>query len=141
MKPVKPEKPRPDFPLFPHASQQWAKKIKGKLHYFGEWSDWTSAEQRYLDEGEYLHGDRRPPTALLTIDQLPGSFYGDKECHYREGGISDVAAKEYKTSCDVILAHFGQSLAVESLTHEDFTKLRKALAKGKPMPRRLSNEG
>ena len=34
-KPTRVGKPRPDFPLFPDATNRWAKKVRGKLHYFG----------------------------------------------------------------------------------------------------------
>ena len=44
---TRPEKPTPDFPLFPHRNGQWAKKVKGKLLYYGPWSDPQGALARY----------------------------------------------------------------------------------------------
>ena len=29
------QKPRKDFPLFPHQTGRWCKKVRQKLHYFG----------------------------------------------------------------------------------------------------------
>ena len=33
------EKPRPDFPLFPHQCGRWAKKVRGKFVYFSKVAD------------------------------------------------------------------------------------------------------
>jgi integrase len=43
----KPEKPYPEFPLYPHGNGQWAAKVNGKREYFGPWSDPDAALKRY----------------------------------------------------------------------------------------------
>ena len=84
----KPAKPRPDFPLFAHATGRWAKKIKGKLHYFGPWADPDAALARYVEERDDLYAGRKPRrkgeglTVKDLINKFPDSnvFYVD--CRY-----------------------------------------------------------
>jgi hypothetical protein len=53
-KPTKPSKPAPDFPLFAHATGRWAKKIRGRLIYFGKWNEPEAALAKYEAEKDTL---------------------------------------------------------------------------------------
>jgi hypothetical protein len=71
---TRPGKPFPDYPLFAHRNGQWAKKIRGKLHYFGPWSDPRGALLRYEKEKDDLAAGREPrpdePSDALTVHQM-----------------------------------------------------------------------
>ena len=56
----RPGKPYPDFPLFPHATGRWAKKINGRFAFFGPWGDPHGALERYLSERDELYAGRVP---------------------------------------------------------------------------------
>src|SRR5262249_5798104 len=84
---VKPTKPYPEYPLFPHNNGCWAKKIRGKLHYFGPWvsSDTSdhgadAALQKSLAEKDDLHAGRapRPDPAAATVRDAANAFLNHK---------------------------------------------------------------
>jgi integrase len=127
----KPAKPRPDFPLFPHATRRWAKKIRGKLHYFGPWDDPDGAEANYNAQKEALHAGRkpRPEPGGLTVKEVCNLFLNAKKAAVEQGRLSPLTWGDYKTACDEIVAAFGKSRLVSDLRPDDFAALRARLAK------------
>src|SRR5688572_16950096 len=87
---AKPAKPYPDFPLTPHASGKWMKKIRGCIHYFGAWAKrvggkfvrvegdgWKEALDAYKAVADDLHAGRTPRvggTEGPTVAGLCNSF-------------------------------------------------------------------
>jgi integrase len=129
--PVKPAKPRPDFPLFPHAAGVWAKKIRGKLHYFGPWNDPEGALKKYLKQKDALHAGRKPRPDLegTTVKELVNEFLDAKEASRDAGELTARSWQDYKAACDLIVSHFGKGRLVADLAPDDFAALRNKMAK------------
>ncbi|HEY2911110.1 MAG TPA: hypothetical protein VGI99_12740 [Gemmataceae bacterium] len=63
-------KPYKDFPFFLHSTGQWAKKISGKMHFFGV--DVEAAADRHSREKEALYAGHKPGPApgAVTVRDL-----------------------------------------------------------------------
>ena len=140
----KPEKPHPDFPLFPHATGRWAKKVRGKLVYFGKIEGdekGQAAHDRWLDQKDDLLAGRRPRTKNddLTLEDLCNLFMERKEQLLNNGEIVQATFDDYHRSCERTLSVFGKRRLVVYMVAEDFATLREDLTKNYGLVR-LGNE-
>jgi integrase len=128
---AKPSKPYPDFPLFPHATRRWAKKIRGKLHYFGPWDNPTAALDAYLAQKDDLHAGRkpRPDPDALTVKTLGNAFLNHKQALVDASELSPRTWLNAKEATDLLVAHFGKQRAVADLGPDDFADLRSRMVK------------
>jgi integrase len=129
-KQAKPKKPYADFPLFPHATKRWAKKIRGKLHYFGRWDDPDAALQKYLDEKDDLHAGRTPRSIGdgITVADLCNQFLNSKRSLLKSRELSEKTFQIYFRACSTIVGAFGKNRLVDDIVASDFGKLRSSLA-------------
>lgn len=141
----KPQKPYDGFPMFPHATGRWAKKIRQKLHYFGKIADDPKGEkalQQLNREWPYLSEGRTPPPIDTgdgcTLRTLCNSFLTAKRNKIPAGELTPRSFEDYYGVCDLLIAHFDRDRRVDDFRPDDFARLRKAMAE-KWGPVRLRN--
>ncbi len=129
-KPAKPSKPSPDFSLFPHAAGVWAKKIRGRLVYFGPWDDPGGALKKYLEQKDDLHSGRapRPDATALTVKDVANHFLNAKKQAVEAGELSPRTLADYRSIMEMLLDGLGKRREVASLTPADFAALKSKLA-------------
>jgi integrase len=130
---AKPKKPRPDFPLFPHATGRWAKKVRGKFHYFGKCADdpkGRAALELWLGQKDDLLAGRQPRTKRdgLSVVDLCNQFLHAKKARVATGELAEATWNQYHLTCQRLANVFGQRL-VEDLRGVDFDRLRDEFAK------------
>jgi integrase len=117
--------------LFAHASGQWAKKIRGKMHYFGAWADPDAALKKYLEQKDDLHAGRKPRSdpEALTVKDAANAFLIHKMELRDAGELSPRTWTDYKEVCDLLVSAFGKARLVSDLGPDDFAGLRKKMTK------------
>jgi integrase len=138
----KPAKPRSDFPLFAHATKRWAKKIRGKMHYFGPWDDPEGSLNRYLEQRDDLFAGRKPRPKdddRLTLQDLVNHFLTHKRNIADAREITERTFAEYYSTCELLIGTFGDYRVVSDLRPDDFEALRAKLVKKKWGPVTLGN--
>lgn len=144
-RPAKPEKPTPDFPLFPHASGVWAKKIAGRMRYFGPWSDPDGALRRYKLERSDLERGRRPRQmatghAQLTVKDACNHFLHAKAKQRDSGDIVPRTWTEYERTALFLMNALGRDRDVADLDAQDFVELRAKMVEQGLGPVSIGNE-
>jgi integrase len=136
----KPRKPA-GHPCFPHANGYWAKKVRGKLHYFGRWRDdprGNRARELWVGQRDDLLAGREPRKAdgELTVAGAVNAYLTAKRRLVETAELREVTWAEYHAICGDLVREIGRNRPVSDLTPMDFEKLRAALA-ARMGPKRL----
>mgnify|MGYP002629436439 CR=1 FL=1 len=122
-------------PLFQHQTGQWAKKIKGRMVYFG--ADYDTALATYVQERDEWEAGRNPRKhgkaasrpGCVTLSDVVNSFLAFKERQVGEGELSQRTFIDYYKTCIRLIDHFGKSISVDTLTSADFGRYRDTFPK------------
>jgi len=124
----KPAKPHKDYPLYRHKTGQFAKKIRGKTHYFG--TDPDQALAKYLKEKDDLLAGREPINEGMTVKELCNQFIDSKKKRVKSGELTPRSLHDYQQTCEKIIKTLGAGRRVIGLRPLDFENLRASYSCG-----------
>jgi integrase len=109
----------------------WAKKIRGKMYYFGKWDDPDGALAKYNEQKEELHSGRkaRPAPDAVTVKDVANAFLNAKKNLVDAGQLSPSTFLNYKAAAAITVSILGKGRLVGDLRADDFATLWRAMAK------------
>jgi len=130
---AKPSKPYPSFPLTAHNNGQWCKKIRGKIHFFGVWSDPEIALSSYLRVAEDLHAGRKPRSNLvpegLTVKDVCNHFLTYQLAKVEAGEITPRWFEDCRRVAECFAKFAKSGRVVADLAAQDFQEFRQGIVR------------
>ncbi|MEA2708129.1 MAG: hypothetical protein QOF78_730 [Phycisphaerales bacterium] len=131
---MKPQKPHPDFPLFPAPNGQWAKKIKGggdaksKPYYFGSWKEDPKGDRAIRSYDARLagilagtdHFRHLAATATTTVGDLVTRYLAQRWLDAKAGTLAKVTYGHYNRELRAFAAWVKEATPVAALKPEHF---------------------
>jgi integrase len=111
--------------LFAHRSGQWAKKIRGRLRYFGKWDDPWGALERYQQQKDDLHAGREPrATGGTEVRDVVNHFLTAKRRKVEAGELKQVTFDSYYQAAQRMVKSMNPRRTATDVGPDDFAKLR-----------------
>lgn len=126
----RPQKPRPDFPLFANQNGQWCKKVKGRPYYFGSWQDDPKGTEAVKDLANRLPGILAGTDHLrhlaasggqISVGDLMTKYLTQRRLDVKAGTFSRQTYGGYASELEKYVDWVKGSTAVAALRPEHFT--------------------
>lgn len=110
------KKPYKSFPLYPHQSGYWAKKICGKVYYFGaRYCHHDDALAEFSKQKDTLLAGLGRPEDGISIEHCCILFLEAKRKLVESGKLGDRSLKEYTRTCKAMSERFGRGTPMLSI--------------------------